>query len=88
MPAELVPAAGAPPRVADAARQAARQFPLLVPRTWLARIAPGNPRDPLFVQILPQAEELADVPQFQADPLGEAAAAGGSGLLWKYQGRL
>ena len=83
-----MPVAGAPPEVATAARQPAEKFPLLVPRTWLGRIAPGNPRDPLLLQVLPQAEELAEVPQFQTDPLGEAEAAGCSGLLWKYPGRL
>jgi EF-P beta-lysylation protein EpmB len=74
--------------VADAAWHPARQFSLLVPRTLLARIEAGNARDPLLLQVLPQAEELADVPQFQSDPLGEAAQGGCSGLLWKYPGRL
>ncbi len=77
-----------PPEVAAAARQAARDFPLLVPHPWLARIVPGDPHDPLLLQVLPRAEELADVPHFQRDPLGEAVSGGTSGLLWKYPGRL
>ncbi len=83
-----MPAALPPPEVATAARQAARDFPLLVPHPWLARIVPGDPHDPLLLQVLPRAEELAEVPHFQRDPLGEAAAGGTSGLLWKYPGRL
>ena len=87
-PAELCRLLRLPPTLADAARQAAGDFPLWVPRSYLSRIVPGNPRDPLLVQVLPQAEELASVPHFQADPLGEAETARGPGLLWKYQGRI
>ena len=36
----------------------------------------------------PKPRNLSNVPQFQTDPLGEAEAAGCSGLLWKYPGRL
>lgn len=70
---------------AEAARAAAG-FPLLVPRPYLARITPGDPTDPLLVQVLPLTEELADVPGFRADPLGEADSPQ-PGLLAKYQGR-
>ena len=58
---------------------AARQFPLFVPRGFVARMRPGDPADPLLRQVLPLAEELADVPGFVADPVGDAdghAAAG------------
>jgi EF-P beta-lysylation protein EpmB len=77
-----------PPEVATTAREAAGDFPLLVPHPWLARIVPGDTSDPLLLQVLPQAAELAEAPHFQRDPLGEAAAGGTSGLLWKYPGRL
>lgn len=87
-PAELCRLLRLPPTLADAARQAAGDFPLWVPRSYLSRIVPGNPGHPLLVQVLPQAEELASVPHFQADPLGEADTVRGPGLLWKYQGRI
>ena len=74
-PAELCRLLQLPPRVAAAAEQAAESLRLLAPRSYLARIRPGDPHDPLLRQILPQEEELAESPQFSADPLGEAASA-------------
>jgi len=76
-----------PPSLATAAREAAEGFALLVPRTFLGRIRPGDPSDPLLLQVLPQAVELAETPHFRIDPLGEAGAVIGPGLLHKYQGR-
>jgi L-lysine 2,3-aminomutase len=87
-PAELCRLLGLDPAIAAAAEGGAKGFPLLVPRTFLARIRPGDPHDPLLRQVMPQPEELAQVPGFQADPLGEADAAHAPGLLWKYRARL
>jgi EF-P beta-lysylation protein EpmB len=53
----------------------------------LARIRPGDPADPLLTQVLPRKEELAEVPQFSRDPLGESAAGCAAGLLVKYKRR-
>jgi len=86
-PAELCRLLGLAPSVAAAAGGAAGSFPLLVPRTYLGRIRPGDPEDPLLVQVLPRAAELAQVPGYRTDPLGEAGAACRPGLLWKYRGR-
>ncbi len=71
----------------DAAAAAARQFAVRVPRGFAARMRPGDPRDPLLLQVLPQAAELDRVPGWGADPVGELEAAGASGLLVKYRGR-
>jgi len=73
--------------LAVAAEQAAAGFPLLVPRPLLARIRPGDPHDPLLVQVLPCRREQARAPGFHTDPLGEADAVWGPGLLRKYPGR-
>ena len=63
-------------------------FPLLVPRPYLARIEPGNPRDPLLLQILPRQEENLVVPGFTRDPVGESHLSDTPpGLLQKYTGR-
>jgi EF-P beta-lysylation protein EpmB len=86
-PAELCRLLGLDPLLAAAAERAAGAFPLLVPRTFLSRIRPGDPEDPLLVQVLPHVAELAEVPGFRTDPLGEAGAACSGGLLWKYRGR-
>ncbi|MFM9059628.1 MAG: EF-P beta-lysylation protein EpmB [Planctomycetaceae bacterium] len=64
-----------------------RGFPLLVPRAFAARMRRGDPRDPLLLQVLPRAEEGADVPGFGADPVGESAAVAAPGLVRKYAGR-
>ena len=61
---------------------------MFVPRTYLGRIRPGDPHDPLLAQILPQKEELTEVAQFVPDPVGEAAATCAAGLLRKYKRRL
>jgi EF-P beta-lysylation protein EpmB len=69
------------------AERAARLFPLLVPESYLARMEPGNARDPLLRQVLPLEAEIADTPGFVADALEESAARRAPGLLQKYAGR-
>lgn len=63
-------------------------FPVLVPMPWLYRIEPGNPRDPLLLQVLPSSAELEASPGFLLDPLMEAGSAPAAGLLHKYHGRV
>lgn len=87
-PAELCRLLGLDPALAAEADRAADGFPLLAPRPYLARIRSGDPADPLLLQILPRAAELATPPGYSIDPLGELAARCGPGLLRKYQGRL
>jgi len=70
------------------ARRAARLFPLLVPHSYLGRIEPGNPDDPLLRQVLPIAPELEQPPGFTPDPVGDEAARVAPGLLHKYDGRV
>jgi len=86
-PAEVCRLLGLAPSLATAARDAASDFPLLVPRTYLARIHPGDPCDPLLLQVLPQAVERSEVSRYDTDPLGEANATVAPGLLAKYRGR-
>lgn len=64
-----------------------KQFPLKVPRGFVARMRKGDPHDPLLLQVLPQAREMDPVPGFTADPLGEGGASPHAGLLHKYLGR-
>jgi len=76
-----------PAHVAAEAASAAVSFPLLTPRCFLARIKPGDPHDPLLLQVLPRAAE-STAEGDGCDPLGEADAVRGPGLLAKYQGRI
>ncbi|TWU12458.1 L-lysine 2,3-aminomutase [Symmachiella macrocystis] len=86
-PDELIDLLGLGDVYREPARRAAGLFPLLVPRDYLARIEPGNPRDPLLLQVLPLANEEAVVDGFSADAVGDAQAHRSPGLLQKYTGR-
>src|SRR5690606_15123774 len=78
--------ASEPPTDATATARAVRDFPLLVPRAYVARIRKRDPRDPLLLQILPTALEGLETPGFSADPLDESEFATG-GVVRKYRGR-
>jgi L-lysine 2,3-aminomutase len=77
-----------PAEVAAAARESAGQFPLFVPRGFVARMRPGDPNDPLLRQVLPVVDETQAVPGFATDPVDDAAAVRQPGLLQKYDGRV
>lgn len=66
----------------------ARAFPLRVPESYLSRIEPGNPLDPLLLQVLPSAHESLNTLGFNHDPVGESAANPLPGLIHKYHGRV
>ena len=87
-PDELCRLLDLPPDTADAARTAARQFPLFVPRGFVARMRPGDPADPLLRQVLPLDEESTETAGFVADPVDDHAAVRQPGLLQKYAGRV
>ncbi|MFN5300755.1 MAG: hypothetical protein ACK5HA_20980, partial [Planctomycetaceae bacterium] len=48
----------------EPARRASELFPLVVPHSFLARIRPGDPHDPLLAQVLPVASEWSTPPGF------------------------
>lgn len=87
-PAELCSLLDLPPELADEARTAMGNFPLLLPRPMLSRIKPGNPADPVLRQFLPTLPETAAVPGFSTDPLQEQSACPLPGVLAKYEGRI
>lgn len=82
-PAELCRVLG----LAAGRAAAATAFPLLVPRSFVARMRHGDPDDPLLRQVLPTAAEQAAVAGFTADPVAEVAAVTAPGLVQKYAGR-
>jgi len=87
-PAELLALLGLPGELLEAARTAAREFPLRVPRSYLARMKKGDPNDPLLRQVLPLREEQQTVAGFGTDPVGDRHAAAAPGVLHKYRGRV
>jgi EF-P beta-lysylation protein EpmB len=62
-------------------------FRMLVPRGFAALMTPGDARDPLLRQVLPLGSERVSHPGFSIDPVGDASASLGQGLLRKYAGR-
>jgi len=86
-PAELCALLELDADIAATARAAMGGFPLLVPRGFASRMRPGDPRDPLLLQVLPAAAEQIPAAGFTADPLDEAATLTAPGLLRKYPGR-
>ncbi len=72
-----------------AALTASRAFRLRITTSYLARMRPGDPRDPLLLQVLPSGLELAaQPPEFGADPVGDRDASAAPGVLHKYHGRV
>ncbi|HEY7776496.1 MAG TPA: EF-P beta-lysylation protein EpmB [Kineobactrum sp.] len=69
--------------------QAARDFPLRVPRAFMRRMVKGDPTDPLLLQVLAGRQELLPSPGFGRDPVGETGTANPQpGIIHKYRGRL
>lgn len=86
-PDELISLLGLPEKVREPARRAAKSFPLLVPRSFLARMRSGDPGDPLLRQVLPLGAEEEPAAGFVADAVGDLAARKVPGLIHKYRGR-
>ena len=86
-PRELLGLLGLDALAARVPEAACAQFPLRVPRSFVARMRHGDPADPLLRQVLPLDEELRPVPGFDLDAVGDAAARAGRGLIRKYRGR-
>jgi len=87
-PDELCRLLALDPAIAVAARRATGDFPMLVPRGFVARMRPGDPLDPLLLQVLPRPAELDEVAGFSADPLKEQQSLASPGLVQKYAGRV
>ena len=69
-------------------QQAAAEFALKVPRPFIQRMQPGNPKDPLLLQVLPVAAEMVPSPDYNQDPLEESKHNPIAGIVHKYANRL
>lgn len=72
---------------ASMATDGSAAFPMRVPRGFVARMQPGDPLDPLLMQVLPTLAEYLPAAGFVGDPVGDLASARTPGLLQKYAGR-
>ncbi|MGB1271117.1 MAG: EF-P beta-lysylation protein EpmB [Endozoicomonas sp.] len=70
------------------ALKANQAFALKVPHSFVARMEPRNPKDPLLKQVLPIGEECIDVEGYGIDPLAEQSQNPTDGVIHKYHGRL
>src|SRR5215467_8240980 len=64
-----------PDSFAVQAAKAAGDFPLFVPRPFLARMRRGDPNDPLLRQVLPLDAETIAAEGFTVDPVADSSAA-------------
>ena len=81
--AGLVPEAGRAGAAAVAARYAIAVTPPLV-----ALIDPDDPDDPIARQFVPDAAELATLPEERADPIGDLAHSPVEGIVHRYPDRV
>jgi EF-P beta-lysylation protein EpmB len=86
-PRELLGLLGLDAAAAGISDAAAAQFPLRVPRGFIARMRPGDLADPLLRQVLPVDAEMRIVPGFGFDAVGDGAAKKADGVIQKYRGR-
>jgi EF-P beta-lysylation protein EpmB len=86
-PRELCTLLDLDPALVLPAVAAAKDFALRVPRSYVARMRKGDANDPLLLQVLPVAAEMAVVEGFVGDPVGDMDQRAAQGLLHKYQGR-
>ena len=63
-------------------------FPLRVTRYFASLIEKGNARDPLLLQVLPDAREFRHVDGYTEDAVGDQQAMPVPGLIHKYHGRV
>ncbi|WP_022975451.1 EF-P beta-lysylation protein EpmB [Nevskia ramosa] len=86
-PADLLAALGIDAAHPALAAEHLHDFPIRVPRSFVARMRPGDPNDPLFLQIWPRPAEADEVPGYGVDAVGDMAKLKGGGLIHKYRGR-
>jgi EF-P beta-lysylation protein EpmB len=87
-PAALAEAVGLAPAALPFDAAASADFPLLVPRSFAARMRRGDADDPLLRQVLASAAETRTVEGYGPDPLQELSLpARDQGVLKKYHGR-
>lgn len=87
-PTELAALLSLPADWAEKHGAARTLFPLRVPRHFVNLMKPGNPNDPLLLQVMPNISEFNEVAGFSNDPLVESEATSTSGILHKYHSRV
>jgi len=84
---ELLALLGLDPQLPALQQPWLRDFPLRVPQAFVARMRPGDPCDPLFLQVWPAPAEALPAPGYAADAVGDLAKLKPGGMIHKYRGR-
>ena len=85
---ELLAEVGLSPGAFPDGLLAGSDFPVRVPRELVRRVQPGDPDDPILLQVVPRAAEAETVDGFGGDPVGERDRQPAPGLVHKYRGRV
>lgn len=97
---ELVKVLDLPDSLVNSGRRACTGYPLRVPKSYVEKMVPGDPEDPLLLQVLPQHLEGNSVGGYVPDPLEEFGLDFGEGdeehsesetcpfFIQKYAGRV
>lgn len=72
----------------DETQSATQTFPFRVPRHFAECMTPGDPNDPLLLQVLPQKQELLPQVGYTTNPLSESNYNPVPGVLHKYKHRV
>lgn len=86
-PQQLLQLLDIPPENIPLSVKARKNFPMLVPRPFIAKMKKGDVNDPLLKQILPIFDEELVTEGYSLDPLQEFNN-GEQGLLHKYKSRV
>jgi lysine 2,3-aminomutase len=76
------------PERLDKIRRVAERFSVALTEDVAALIDPADPADPIAAQFVPNADELNDAPEEQADPIGDARWSPLPGIVHRYPDRV
>ncbi|MEM6928349.1 MAG: KamA family radical SAM protein, partial [Myxococcota bacterium] len=76
------------PDLTDTLRAVDQAFAIRITRSFWERFDPDDPDDPLALQVMPDPRELADDPDAEPDPVGDAARSPLPWVVHKYPNRV
>ena len=85
---DLVAAGLVAPGRLDEIRRVAAEFSVAVTAEMVELIDPGDPRDPIAAQFVPNAAELVTMPEERADPIGDEHWSPVPGIVHRHPDRV
>ena len=87
-PEDLIAAGLIAPDALNAARAVAGRYAIAITPAMMARINSADDADPVAAQFVPRADELVQLPEEMADPIGDAAHSPVTGIVHRYPDRV